>query len=394
MAPAGSFPALTAACKAGADAVYFGLDIFSMRAGRRNFKVSDLERIRKICDSYPGKPKMYLALNTIIYDSELKKLERLVKRVVGKVDAVICWDLAVIDLCKRHKIPFFISTQASVSNKVSAEFYKKLGAKRVVLARELDIKQIKEISKVKGLEIEAFVHGAMCVSISGRCFTSQFLFNRSANRGECFHPCRRPYTVIDDRYGRKLKLDNHLVMSAKDLCALPLIEKLKKAGVMSYKIEGRNRDPLYVETAVRVYREALDNKITEERTAELMDELEAVYNKGFSTGFYLGGPMPDDYSKVENSASKFYRSFLGKIVHVYPRSEAATVKLSDTLKVGDKIAVFHDRIGAEKMNVIEIEIDRSKVKEAEKGKYVGIKFPFKVYKNAEIYKILLRDKHQ
>ena len=392
MVPVGSFSSLTTACKAGADAVYFGFSSFSMRSGKKNFNVTDLDRMRKVCDSYPRKPKMYLVLNTIVYDTELKKLESLVKKVKGKVDAVICWDFAVIELCKKYKVPFFISTQASIANEKTAKFYKKMGAKRVVLARELSLGQIKKITKIKGLEVEVFIHGAMCVSVSGRCFTSQFLYNRSANRGQCFHPCRRSYTVKDDKYEHELKLENNLVMSAKDLCVLPFIEELKKINIKSFKIEGRNRDPLYVDTVTRVYRKALDNKLTKKETVELMKELQGVYNKGFSSGFYLGKPMVKDFSEVENSSSDFYRSFLGKITHLYPKVGVAVLKLSDDLKIGEKIAVFDEKIGVEKMIVDEMEIENKKVKKAEKGREVGIKFPFKVYKNAEVYKIKKRKK--
>ncbi|MGM0629484.1 MAG: peptidase U32 family protein [Patescibacteria group bacterium] len=390
MVPAGSFTSLRVACKAGADAVYFGLDSFTMRSGKKNFSISDIGKIRKVCDSYPRKPKIYLVLNTIVYDEEIDRLESTVKEVSGKVDAVICWDLAVINLCKKYKVPFFISTQASIANTESAKFYKKLGAKRAVLARELDIKQVKEIAENTGLEIEVFVHGAMCVSVSGRCFTSQFLHNRSANRGECFHPCRRSYTVTDDRYGHELKLQNNKVMSAKDLCVLPLMEELKEAGVKAFKIEGRNRDPLYVDTVTRVYREALDTKMTKKRVVELMRELQKVYNRGFSSGFYLGKPTPKDFSEVENSVSEFYRSFLGKIVHLYPKVSVAVLRLSDDLETGEEIAVFHEEIGVERMKVGDMEIENEKVKKAKKGQDVGIKFPFDVHKNTEVYKIKKR----
>lgn len=390
MAPVGSFASLNAACKAGADAIYFGMESFTMRSGKRNFGISDLKKIRKVCDSYPRKPKMYLVLNTIVYDRELKKLESVIKKVADKVDAIICWDIAVIDLCKRYKVPFFISTQASIANREAAKFYKKLGAKRAVLARELDIKQIKEIAKNSELEIEVFIHGAMCVSISGRCFTSQFLHGRSANRGQCFQPCRRSYRVIDEKYGHELKLENSRVMSAKDLCVLPFVEELKRAGVTAFKIEGRNRDPLYVDTVTRVYREALDTKLTKERIVELMKELQKVYNRGFSSGFYLGRPTPKDLSDVENSMSDLYRSFLGKIVHMYPKVKVAVVKLSDDLRIGEEIAVFHEDIGVERMEVVEMEIENQKVKKAKKGQEVGIKFPFEVYKNSEVYKIKRR----
>ncbi|MDD2913575.1 MAG: U32 family peptidase, partial [Candidatus Pacebacteria bacterium] len=309
MAPVGSFSSLVAACKAKADAVYLGLNDFSMRFGKNNFKVSDLTKIKKICNLYPQKPKVYVTLNTIVYDSEIKKLDKLIKKIKDKVDAVICWDFAVINLCKKYKVPFFISTQASVANKETAKFYQKLGAKRIVLARELDLKQIKEISKIKGLEIEVFIHGAMCVSISGRCFMSQFLFNKSANRGECFHPCRRSYVIKDEKYGNELKLENSRVMSAKDLCALPFIEELKKIKIKSFKIEGRNRDSRYVDSVVKVYRKALDNDLSKNEVQELMKELTSVYNRGFSSGFYLGKPTPKDFSEIENSASDTYKEF-------------------------------------------------------------------------------------
>ena len=197
LAPAGSFPMLVAAVNAGADAVYFGLKEFSMRANAKNFTVNDLNKIKEICKE--KKVKKYLTLNTIIYDEEIKKIEYLIKAVKNKIDAVICWDLSVINLCKKYKIPFFISTQASVANIEAAKFYKKLGAKRIVLARELNLKQIKKISKI--IDIECFAHGAMCAAISGRCFTSQFLFGKSANRGECIQPCRRSYIVKDKQEG-------------------------------------------------------------------------------------------------------------------------------------------------------------------------------------------------
>ncbi len=387
MAPAGDFKTLIAACEAGADAIYFGIDFLSMRSGKKNFKVSDLNKIKKTCNSFSRNPKLYLTLNTIVYDSEINKLENLIKKIKGKINAVICWDFAVIQLCNKYKIPFFVSTQASVSNKKSALFYKKLGAKRIVLARELNLKQIKEISKIKNLEIEIFVHGAMCVSVSGRCFTSQFLHNESANRGDCFQPCRRSYTVIDDRYGHELKLINNKVMSAKDLCVLPFIEKLKKIGVESFKIEGRNRDERYVSSVVKVYRKAIDNNLTKKEINFLMNELEKVYNRKFSTGFYLGKPTLKDFSDIENSNSKTYKEFVGKINHLYPKVKTASIKLVLDLKVNDKIAITHDKIGVKEMKVYEMEIKNKKIKNAKKGKEIAIKLPFQVFKGAEVYRI-------
>ena len=385
LAPAGDFPMLVAAVNAGADSVYFGLKEFSMRASARNFTIPDLKKIETICK--PKKVKRYLAINTIIYNNELSQLEKTIKRVKGKVDAIICWDLSVIQLCKKYKIPFHISTQASVSNSESAKFFKKLGAERIVLARELDLKQIKEISKIKGLEIECFAHGAMCVAVSGRCFTSQFLFNKSANRGQCLHPCRRSYEVTDLQEGYKLELENNKVMSAKDLCTLPFIEKLKKSGITGFKIEGRNRDPRYVDLVVRTYRKALDKKLTEQEIKELVQELESVYNKEFSSGFYLGLPTKDDFARTEHSAAKEKKHFVGKINHYFSNIQVATINLVSSLKVGDKITIIGKTTGVMHSQIERIEFQKKSIEKAIKGQEVGIKVPGYVRRNDEVYVI-------
>jgi len=406
LAPVGSFAMLQAAVQAGCDAIYFGLEAgFSMRAGSRNFKISDLDKIRKICDSSPRKPRMYLTLNTIIYDSELKQLEKLIKKVKNKVDAIICWDLSVIQLCRKYNIPFFISTQASVSNTKTAEFYKKLGAKRVILARELDLKQIKEISKI--IDIEAFAHGAMCVAVSGRCFTSQFLFNKSANRGECIHPCRRSYivkrsnqrlgiehpsvVVQDKQEGYELELANNKVMSAKDLCTLPFIEDMKASGIRSFKIEGRNRDPRYVHTVIKIYRKALDKKLTREEIKQYMQELKDVYNRGFSSGFYLGKPTSKDFSEVEHSASKKQKHFIGKVLHYYPKIKVATIKLVSSVKLGDEIVIIGENTGVVNSVIKQMEIKKKPIKSAKKNHELGIKLDSRVRKNDEVYKLKIKN---
>ncbi len=380
LAPAGNFPMLVSAVNAGADAVYFGLKKFSMRAKAKNFTIKDLDKIEKICK--PKNVKRYLALNTIIYNNELKKIEEIIKKIKNKVDAVICWDFAVINFCKKYKIPFFISTQASVSNIQTAEFYKKLGAKRIVLARELNLKQIKEISKI--IDVECFVHGAMCIGVSGRCLTSQFLFNKSANRGECLHPCRRGYYVKDEE-GNELKIQNNKILSAKDLCTLPFIEKMKKAGIKSFKIEGRNRDPRYVDAVVRIYKKALIKKLTKKEIQESTKELEKVYNKGFSSGFYLGLPTKDDFAKIEHSASTEKKHFVGKISHYFAKIGVATIKLVSELKVGDEIIIIGKTTGLKKSKIKHIEIKHNSVQSAKKEE-VGIKIP-KVRKNDEVYVI-------
>jgi len=382
LAPAGDFSTLTAAIKAGADAIYFGLKEFSMRANAKNFKLKDLERINKLCGK---KVKKYLTLNVIIYNEELKKLDSIIKKVKGKVDAIICWDLSVINLCKKYGIPFHVSTQASISNKESAEFYKQLGAERIVLARELNLKQVKEISKV--LPVEAFIHGAMCVAVSGRCFMSQELFGRSANRGQCAQVCRRTYKLTDEE-GRELKINRGTVLSAKDLCTLPFIGKLKQAGMISFKIEGRNRDARYVRTVVEEYRKALDKSLTKEEVKESIEKLKTVYTKGFSSGFYLGVPTSDDFSDLEHSAATKKKEFIGKILHYYPKLGVGTIKISSgIINSGDEIAIIGSTTGIESFKVEKLEIENKEVTKAKKGQEVGIKFPVRVRKNDGVYLI-------
>jgi len=383
MAPAGNFAMLTAAVKAGSDAVYFGLNDFSMRASSKNFTLADLGEMRELCDSSQRKVKMYLTLNTIIYDDEIEQLENIIEQIKGKVDAVICWDHAVMLLCKKYGIPFFVSTQASVANTRAAEYYKKLGAQRVVLARELNLEQIKKISEI--IDVECFVHGAMCVAISGRCFMSQFTYDRSANRGACNQNCRRGYTVTDDS-GQELTVENSRIMSAKDLCALPLIDKMKEAGVMSFKIEGRGRDARYVDVVTSIYRKALDNAMSQDEVEAGVDELEKVFNRQFSSGFYLGKPSVHDFSATENNAATEVKLAVGKIMNYYQKNQVASIQLSADLAVGDKIVVIGHKTGIETSIVSSIEIENKAVEKAQKGDLVGLKIS-DVRKNDFVYKI-------
>lgn len=385
LAPAGDFSMLQTAVNAGADAVYFGLKEFSLRANARNFEIKDLEKINIICAE--KKVKKYLTLNSIIYSEEIEKIEKIIKKVKGKVDAIICWDLGVIQLCKKHKIPFHISTQASISNIESAKFYEKLGAERIILARELNLKQIKEIINKVNIPVETFIHGAMCLAVSGRCLMSQFLFNKSANRGECIHPCRRSYTIKDAQEGYELEVENNHVLSAKDLCTLPFIEDLKKAGITCFKIEGRNRDPRYLDTVIKIYKKALNQKLTSKEIQESIEELQKVYNKGFSSGFYLGKPTPSDFSSTEHSSATEKKQFVGKITNYYPKISVATIKLVSELKVQDNIIIIGKSTGITSSKVERIEIKNSPVDKATKGQEIGIKLPF-VRKNEEVYKII------
>lgn len=377
---------LSAALNAGADAVYFGLSDYSMRASSKNFTLADLDEMKELCDSSPRKAKMYLTLNTIIFDEEIEQLETIIEQIKDRVDAVICWDHAVMLLCKKHEIPFFISTQASVANTKAAEYYKKLGAQRVVLARELNLEQIKKISRI--IDVECFVHGAMCVAISGRCFMSQFTYDRSANRGECNQNCRRSYTVSDGS-GHELEVENSRIMSAKDLCALPFIEKMKEAGVMSFKIEGRGRDARYVDVVTSVYRNALDSTMTPDEVKAGINELEKVFNRQFSSGFYLGKPTNHDFSLTENNSATEVKHNLGKVINYYAKNQVASIQLMADLVIGDKIVVIGNKTGIKMITVSSMEIENEAIVKAQKGDMVGIKIPG-IRKNDAVYKVVTR----
>ena len=390
LAPAGDWSSLRAAIKAGADAVYFGIKSMNMRQAAQNFNLKNLKQVISYC--HENKVKAYLVINIIVYDSELKKIENIIKEAKkSKIDAIICWDLAVIQLCKKCKVNIFLSTQASVANKESALFYKKLGVKRIVLARELNLKQIKSIIHT-GIEVETFIHGAMCYSISGRCFFSQEMYKKSANRGECFQPCRREYKLTDLKTGKEITTRLNHFLSAKDLCALSFLDKLIKAGIQSFKVEGRHRDPGYVYTVTKVYREAIDsyyNKSLKKKLTNLQKELESVYNRKFSEGFYLGMPTSDDITNIHNSAASERRLELGKIINYFSRSKVAVLNLtSGDLNMGDTILITGNKTGLVKVKVDSMEIDYKKIQHAKKGQLVAVLIQELVRENDLVYKII------
>ncbi len=280
IAPAGDRTSLLAALQAGADAIYFGAEGYNMRAASKSFGTDDFPDIAALCGRHGA--KAYLALNTLICDRELDTVDDMVKAASEKgLDAVICWDQAVVDACRRNGMPFHLSTQASVSNYAAVRHYASLGANMIVLARELTLEQVEAITasiREDGLDlrIECFVHGAMCMAVSGRCFLSQDLFGRSANRGACMQPCRRRYRIVDPDDGKELTLDADTVMSPKDLCTLPFIDKLLAAGISGFKIEGRNRSPEYVGTTTACYRKALDFCLEHAEDANFREKYECV----------------------------------------------------------------------------------------------------------------------
>ena len=391
MAPAGDWTMLRAAVSNGADAIYFGVDKLNMRAKAKNFSTDDLKEISDYCKQ--NNVRTYLTLNTIVFEEELAEVEEIIiKAKTAGIDRIICWDLAVAELCYKHNFPFAISTQGSISNSLAASVYKRLGAVRIVLARECSLEEIKKIRAKTDLEIEAFVHGAMCIAISGRCFMSHHLFGLSANRGECVQPCRREYEVIDTAIDKSLIIGEDYVMSPKDLCTIEFIDQLIEAGIDSFKIEGRKRAPEYVAKTVSVYRRAIDlyfeGKLTNEKKKEFLNELETVYNRGFSTGFYFGVPSSDDYAGVEGSKATTRKVYVGKVLNYYKQSEVAHLLIeSGSIKVGDKILIMGETTG-----VIETEISAMRVNEIEnnqanKGDEVTLRLSSLVRRNDKVYLI-------
>lgn len=390
LAPVSDFISLHAAIQSGADAVYFGIKNLNMRITAKNFELKDIKKIKEICKK--NKVKAYLTLNTIVYDNEILLVKKILKEAKkNKIDAIICWDIAVINECKKLKLPIHISTQASVSNIESAKFYKKLGAERIVLARELSLEQIKEIKQKTKIQIETFIHGAMCVSISGRCFLSQFTFGKSANRGDCLQPCRRTYIIKDLEENFEYGVENQNLLSPSDLCTLPFIEKLIEAKIGCFKIEGRARSPEYISVITKVYRTAIDayfNKtLTKGLKEELLKKLREVYNRGFGKGFYLGKPI-NEWSSSETKSTK-KKTYIGFVTNFYPKVNVAEINLqAESLKLGDTIMFQGETTGVKEQMVNSMEINHQQIKEIKKGSKMGIKTDFLVRRNDKVYKII------
>ncbi len=410
MAPAGDWVSLRAAINAGCDAVYFGIKGSNMRAGAENFRISDFDRISHLCHDHGI--RAYLALNTIMHESDINKIESIITKV-GKtnIDAIICWDLAVITQAVSKGIPVFISTQMSVSNSESIIFFhKSFGIKRFVLARECSLSDIKKIKNhlseklgegADEIEIEVFVHGAMCMSISGRCFLSQFAYGKSANRGECVQPCRREYSITDKEGKMSFLLGDHYILSPKDLCALPFLEKLIEAGVSSFKIEGRNRSPEYVSAVTAAYRKTVDfyfenkgirgfKKDFAAIKTEVMKSLSRVYNRGLSSGFYLGKPL-NEWTDRSGSKASTRKVYVGKVNKFYKKLRVAEVKIESADFQQGAVIMFQGTTTGVLTQVAEsIELDHERIVKARKGSTVAVKVKRPVRRNDQVYLVKSR----
>lgn len=392
LAPAGDFAMLHAAIASGANAIYLGVRGLNMRVRAQNFSVGDLASIVALC--HARQVRVYLALNTIIFENELSAVEKTLTaaRQAG-VDAIICWDLAVLALARAAGLPVHLSTQGSVANSAAIRAYQTLGVSRFILARECSLAQIQVIKSKTGAEIETFVHGAMCVSESGRCFISQFLYGKSANRGECLQPCRREYRVTDLETGDELTLGHNFMLSPKDLCTLGFIDKLIEAGIDAFKIEGRARSPEYVRTVVACYRQAIDlyftGELTEAAKNNLLATLQTVYNRGFSSGFFLGRPL-NEWTTDGGSLATTRKVFLGVVTNFYKKPMAADVLLqAGDLKIGDELLFTGATTGAESVVVNSLRLEKiGPVASAAKGVTVGVHVPVLLRRNDQVYKII------
>ncbi|MCF8307098.1 MAG: U32 family peptidase [Ignavibacteriales bacterium] len=392
LAPARDWPTLITAIEAGADAVYFGVGKLNMRMKAGNFKVEELPEIVNYCRE--RNVDAHLTLNTIVYENEAEDVETIVRAAKeAGITLVICWDPSVIMACKSSGVNFCISTQASVSNPESAKFYKMMGASRIVPARECSLPQIRSIREKAGIEVEAFIHGAMCVAVSGRCFMSLDAFGKSANRGECYQPCRREYKIVDETKEIEFVLGEDYVMSPKDLSTIGFIDLLIEAGIDSFKIEGRKRSPEYVKKVVGAYRRAIDayfeGGLTSELKIELENDLAEVYNRGLSDGFYFGVPGDESFARSYGSKATTTKIYAGKVLNYFDKAKAVFVKLeAEPLQKGDKIYIIGPTTGTVELNIQEMVVDEQEVDAAEKSSEVTFVCAQKVRRNDKVYKVV------
>jgi putative protease len=335
LAPAKNLKAIKAAANY-ADSVYFGIENLNMRMRSENIALDDLKRVVDFCRSKDL--KTYLATNILIYDSEVNFLRRVIEKAKQEgINAVIVHDLAAVMIAKEVGIPFHISTQCNVSNSLSARFYEQLGAERIILARELSLEKIKEIKRnLSHTEVEIFIHGAMCTSISGRCYFSQDICGteeKSANRGSCVQPCRRRWWVREEG-GTEYIYDGVRFMNSRDLCTIAHIPQLIEANVDAFKIEGRMRHPHYVEIVTKIYREAIEayysGAFTQKKAGRWVTELKKVYNRGFTSGFYFKRMTEEDHQHKSPSNLSHYRYIrVGQIEKYNPSNKTAQVSLTN-----------------------------------------------------------------
>lgn len=402
MAPAGSWESLAAAIKAGADSVYFGIDSLNMRAhSAARFTVNDLDAIVGRCKE--AGVKSYLTVNTIIYGEDLQLMRSICDAAkTSGISAIIASDVAVLQYCNTIGQEIHLSTQLNISNIEALKFYARF-ADVAVLARELNMGQVSEIAQqideqnVLGpngqrVRIEMFCHGALCMAISGKCYLSLNNLGYSANRGACLQVCRRSYTVRDRETGVELDVDNKYIMSPKDLKTIRFVDRMVKAGVKVFKIEGRARGPEYVYTTVQCYKQALEAALEGTTTEAMKDQwderLKTVFNRGFWDGYYLGQRL-GEWNKEYGSSATERKVYVGKGIKYFSKIGVAEFLLeANTLDKEDKLLITGPTTGALFLNADEIRYDLQPVDHAEKGWRVSIPVPEKVRPSDKLYKLV------
>ena len=408
LAPAGNFISLRAVLENGADAVYFGLDEYNMRANARNFSLDDLAKISKIASDYNA--KTYLCTNIILKESQIIELKNNLEKISSsEIDGLILSDIGLIEDTVSNGLEAHVSVQENVTNSFTLKTLHKLGAKRAILSRELSIGEIADITSKSPIETEIFIHGAMCMAISGRCFLSYGLYQRSANCGDCLQPCRKNWTltfeesqndavlntsdVLDESFVISHSFDDSYrtnFFSPKDMCMIEHIPELIKTGVSSFKIEGRARSPDYGAMVTGIYREAIDSYLNNpddyKFNPEWMEELKSVFNRGFDTGFYFDTP----FETSETNQSKYIKKDIGQVVNFYNKVSVAELRVWDDLKIGDKIMIQGETTGSVTHIVESMQVDGADVDNVSRDSNVGVLMPSKVRKNDFVYKLVER----
>lgn len=400
MAPAGSFESLRAAIDGGADSVYFGVGRLNMRSrSSRNFTLEDLHQIAAICSE--AGVKSYVTLNTIVFDNELDEMKIVADACLSAgVNAVIASDSAVLGYLRTINQPIHISTQCNITNIDAVRFYSQY-ADVMVLARELSLEQVKAITRriavegIKGpsgklVRIELFAHGALCMAVSGKCYLSLDNLSSSANRGACLQVCRRPYKVTDADGEIELAVDNEYIMSPKDLCTLPFLNRLIDAGVSVLKIEGRGRSAEYVKTVARVYKEAAESIVsgtfTDERIGLWMKRLDQVYNRGFWGGYYLGQKL-GEWSTGYGSQATRHKLYVGKVTNYFGNLGVAEIKVeTNAILPGDTLIFNGPTTGSFEQEVKEVRLAFDPVQEAQKGDTCSVAVDSIVRRSDKVYK--------
>ena len=402
MAPVGSYEALAAAIQAGAGSVYFGIGKLNMRSrSAKNFSLDDLRQLAETCNA--NGVKSYVTVNTVIYDEEMEAMRQLLEAVKANgISAIIASDQSVIQYARQIGVEVHMSTQCNITNIEAVRYYSQF-ADVMVTARELNLEQVRHITEEIGrqqirgphgdlVRIEVFCHGALCMAISGKCNLSQDLFNASSNRGACLQLCRRGYKVQELEDGFELALDNEYIMSPKDLCTLPFLDKVLDAGAQVLKIEGRGRSPEYTKVTVAVYGEAVkafqEGSFTQEKIDAWMERLRSVYNRGFWDGYCLGR-RTFEWSKQYGSHATRSKEYVGLVTNYYSKLGVAEIRMdSHDLNLGEPVMIIGPTTGVYEDTLSEIRVDLGAVSQAVKGEYCSIPVKTVVRRGDKVYKLV------